>query len=739
MTLATHTRLGPYEILAALGSGGMGEVYRARDVRLDREVAVKVLPERFAQDAVALARFQREAKAVAALSHPGIVAIYDLGTEQGVPFVVMELLHGQTLGRRLKQSPPGIDDALAIAIAIAEGLAAAHGKGIVHRDVKPDNVFLTQDGGVKVLDFGLARLDAKGKGGGPGSADTVTLETQPGVVLGTVAYMSPEQVRGWPADARSDVFAFGCMLYEMLTGRRPFTGETNADLMAAILHDSPPALSASGRHRPADADRIIARCLEKDPARRYPTCREVADALRGVRRSPPDLDDGTQWCAETAPAPTAPVAPAPRQPPSVAVLPFVNMSADKDNEYFSDGLAEELINALSKVEGLRVASRTSTFAFKGKNEDVRTIGKQLNVRTVLEGSVRKSGNRLRIQAQLVNVADGYHLWSETYNRQLEDVFAIQDEIAQSITQALQVLLTDKEKKALEKAPTADVKAYDCYLRGMQFFHQFRRHSLEYAQQMFRRAIEIDPNYARAYAGLADCYSLLYTNWSASPDILRHADEASRKALELDPELAEAHTARGLALCLNRQHDAARTEFETALRQNPQSFEAHYFYARACVAQGRLAEAARLFEQAARLRPEDYQAVLLAGPVLAGLGRAADAEAAYRRGLQVAERHLALHPDDARALVLGATGWCQLRERDRALDWARRALAMDPDESMTLYNVACVYALLGQTEEAIDCLAQAVRHGYTHKEWIEHDSDFTSLRGHPRFQALLQSL
>jgi tetratricopeptide (TPR) repeat protein len=274
---------------------------------------------------------------------------------------------------------------------------------------------------------------------------------------------------------------------------------------------------------------------------------------------------------------------------------------------------------------------------------------------------------------------------------------------------------------------------------MQYFHQFRRKSLEFAQQMFRRAIDIDPRYARAYAGLADCYSLIYTNWSASPDILRQAEEASRKALELDSELAEAHTARGLALCLCKRYDQARAEFETALRQNPQSFEAHYFYGRACVAQGRLAEAARLFEQASRLLPEDYQALLLSGPVLAGLGRAADAEAAYRRGLQVAERHLALHPDDARALVLGATGWCQLNDHDRALDWARRALAMDPEESMTLYNVACVYALLGQTEEAIDCLTDAVRHGYTHKEWIENDSDFTSLRGHPRFQALLQSL
>jgi non-specific serine/threonine protein kinase len=736
MTLAANTRLGPYEILNALGTGGMGEVYRARDTRLERDVAIKVLPERLVHDASALARFQREARAVAAMSHPHIVAVFDAGIDQNMPYVIMELLEGETLGSYLKRCALDWHGALRIAQAVADGLAAAHAKGIIHRDIKPDNIYLCTNGGIKILDFGLARLDKPTPTPQVPSA-TLTFETQEGILLGTVAYMAPEQVRGQHADARSDVFALGCVLCEMATGQRPFQGETTADIMAAILHGAPPLLSESGRSRPALLDRVILRCLEKDPARRYPSGVEVAADLRAIAGSAAHHDSVRQHPTDTvAEAPAA----RPTLGASIAVLPFVNMSSDAENEYFSDGLAEELINVLSKVEGLRVASRTSAFAFKGKNEDIRRIGEQLNVRTVLQGSVRKAGNRLRISAQLGNVADGFQLWSETYNRQLEDVFAIQDEIAQSIAKALRVLLTEKDQQALERRrATVDVRAYDYYLRGMQFFHQFRRKTLEAAVEMFTRAIAIDPNYARAYAGLADCYSLLYTNWNARGDTLPKADAASQQALELDPESAEAHTARGVTLAIGKRYGEARQEFETAIQLDPHLFEARYFYGRVCTAEGKLAEAARLFEEASRLQPEDYQALLLGAGVLAGLGRKAESEAAYRRGLEVAEAHLRLYPDGARALCLGAQAWSQLGERERALEWARRALAVDPDEAMTLYNVACVYSLLGQTEEAIDTLTRAVAAGHTHKEWIQNDADLKSLHGEPRFQALLASM
>ncbi len=737
MALATGTRLGRYELLAQLGAGGMGEVYRARDTRLDREVAIKVLSDRFAQDPDVLVRFQREGKAAAALSHPNIRAIYDIGSDQGSTFAVMELLEGETLAARIKRAALDWSEAVRIGLAIANGLAAAHAKGIIHRDIKPANIFVDASGSVKILDFGLARL--KGKEATPGDqSETASLETQPGVVLGTVAYMSPEQVRGRPADARSDVFAFGCVLYEMMTGRRPFGGESNADIMAAILHETPPALSESGRQRPAELDRIILRCLQKNPEQRFSSGRELGLALSDVPQKPETPETlqlrglDTVGRQEAGKQETQPAA-------SVAVLPFVNMSPDKDNEYFSDGLAEELINALTKVEGLHVAPRVSAFAFKGKNEDIRKIGEQLNVRTVLEGSVRKAGDRLRIAAQLVNVADSRHLWSETYNRQLEDVFAIQDEIAQNIVKALRVILTEKEKRALEKAPTADVQAYECYLRGRQFFHQRRRKSMDFAQQMFARASAIDPLYALAYAGAADCFSFSYWYWEPSESNLKQADANSSKAVELDPELAEAHTARGLALSLQKKYDEAHREFEIAIRLDPSSFEAHYLYARACFAQGNMPDAARMYEQACRIRPDDYQAPRLKACALAGLGDKAEAEAANRRALEAAEKHLELHPDDARALYLGAQALCELGDPAAALDWGQRALAMDPEEPLTLYNVACVYALQGQSEEAMDCLEKAIKHGFVHKGWVEHDSDLNSLRNHPRFQALLQRL
>jgi adenylate cyclase len=415
------------------------------------------------------------------------------------------------------------------------------------------------------------------------------------------------------------------------------------------------------------------------------------------------------------------------------------MSADPENEYFTDGIAEEIINALTKIRALRVASRTSAFAFKGKHEDIGEIGRKLRVGTVLEGSVRKAGNRLRVMAQLVNVADGYHLWSERYDRELQDVFAIQDEIAENIVRALRVVLSEDEKRAIEEAPTADVQAYDYYLRGRQFFHQFRRTGIQFARRMFERAMEIDPNYVRAYAGAADCCSFLYMYWDASKANLEGADAYSRKALELGPEVAEAHASRGLALSLSKRYAEADREFNTALRVNPQLFEAHYFFGRASFQQSKYAEAVAHYEEASRVRPDDYQTRLLVAPSLTRLGRTADAEATLRRGVQVAEKHLELNPDDARALCLGACALMQLGEPGKALDWAKRGLALDPEDSGVLYNVACVYALGGETESALTCLDKAVRNGFGHREWLENDSDLDSLRADPRFETLLKKL
>jgi serine/threonine protein kinase len=377
MALTAHTRLGPYEILAPLGAGGMGEVYRGLDTRLDRDVAIKVLAESMTDDPQALGRFQREAKAVAALSHPNILVLYDIGTDRGTTYAVTELLEGESLGKRLKGGALDWRKAVEIASAVLDGLTAAHAKGIIHRDVKPDNIFLTTDGCVKVLDFGLARLDSKPAPPGGAAAVTVSWETQPGVVMGTVTYMSPEQVRGQHADARSDLFGFGCMMYEMLCGRRPFDGPTNADTMATILHEPPRPFGSCEGAWPASLGRVVMRCLEKNPDQRFQSARELGIALRSIAREIHADDTGLQDSVPTAVSPDGSGSHKGRSGPSVAVLPFVNMSSDKENEYFSDGLAEELITVLTKIEGLHVTSRTSAFAFKGKNEDVRKIGEKL--------------------------------------------------------------------------------------------------------------------------------------------------------------------------------------------------------------------------------------------------------------------------------------------------------------------------------------------------------------------------
>jgi adenylate cyclase len=441
-----------------------------------------------------------------------------------------------------------------------------------------------------------------------------------------------------------------------------------------------------------------------------------------------------------AKAPVAPSSAAQEVPEkSIAVLAFVNMSNDPENEFFSDGIAEEIINALTKIKALRVAARTSSFAFKGKNEDIGEVGRKLKVNTVVEGSVRKAGNRLRVTAQLVNVANGYHLWSERYDRQLEDVFEIQDQIAENIVRALRVVLGEDEKRAIEKTPTENVQAYEYYLRGRQAFHQFRRSGMQYARRMLDRAIEIDPNFVRAHAGIADCCSFLYMYWDASNANLEEAGASSRRALELDSESAEAHTSRALALTLRQQYDEARREFESALRLNPMLYEAHYFYGRACFTEGKLEEAVSHYRDAWRVRPEDYQAIYLSAEALVKLGRRDEALEASRLGVKLADAHLELNPDDARASYLSAGALMRLGQREEATERARRASTIDPEDSGVLYNVGCVHALAGSTDEALDHLDKAIQNGFGQREWVENDSDWEAVRNEPRFQALLRKL
>jgi len=706
-----------YQVEREIGRGGMATVFLAHDLKHDRAVALKVLHPDLAAT-LGPERFLREIKVAARLNHPHIVPLHDSGQAGDLLYYVMPFVEGESLRARMNRSGPlGVEDAVEIARDVASALDYAHRQQVVHRDIKPENVMM-HEGEAMVTDFGIAKAVRAA-----GSENI----TQTGVAIGTPAYMSPEQASGErEPDGRSDIYSLGCMVFEMLTGQPPFTGPTAQAMIMKRFLEEPPSARALRAAVPPDLDRTLAKAMARSPEERFETAAMLAHALAPhAGATPPESLRTT-----AAPAATE---------KSIAVLPFVNMSADPENEYFTDGIAEEIINALSKVQALRVASRTSSFAFKGKNEDISGIGRHLKVSTVLEGSVRKAGNMLRVTAQLVDVANGYQLWSERFDRKLEDVFAIQDEIAASIVRALRVVLNEQEKKAIGKSATADVEAYDYYLRGRQFFHQFRRTSIQHARRMFERAIATDPKYVPAYAGAADCCSFLYMYWDASKANLEGADSYSQQALALDAGRAEAHASRGLALSLRQNYEEAEREFATAIALNPNQFEAHYFYARCLFQQGKHEKAVHHYLEAGRVRPEDYQTPYLVSAPLRRLGRKPEADAILRQAVKLAERHLELNPEDVRALYLGAAGMMEIGQREKALEWVGRALVLDPEDSGVLYNSACVYALGGRPEEAIKLLDKAIDNGFGHREWLENDTDLDSLRSDPRFEALLKKL
>ncbi len=712
--------LDHYRLIESIGRGGMGEVFLAEDSRLGRQVAIKVLGE-LSGDRRRLERFETEVRTLASLNHPGIVTVYSVQTDGPSPYFTMELVQGRTLAELIAQGGLGERRFLDLAIQMADALGAAHQKGVTHRDLKPANVMIAEPlaGGeerVKILDFGLARLEPASSCAEPDLVSTAALSS-PGLVLGTLPYMAPEQLSG-AADARTDIFSLGVIFYESLSGRRPFAGETAPELMAAILRSEPVPLSRLRPDLSWRLSEIVHRCLRKDPRRRPQSALDVRNDLEDLREGA-----GVEGARLS----------------SIAVLPFRNMSSAEDQEYFCEGIAAELITALNRIDGLRVAPRASSFQYRGEVGNLAAVGRELSVDVVLDGSVRRSDGRVRVTVELIDVESGFDLWSERFDREIEDVFAIEDEIAQRIAELLEVSLSSDLQAAIRSGRTGDLEAYDFFLQGRKYFDQYNQRSVEFALELFERAIQRDPGYARAWTGIADCHSYLFLNADRREVHLAEALTAVHRALELDPESAEAVLSLAVVLSYGGDRSEAEEAFELAIGRAPASFDAHYFYARHCFACGELERSIALYERAAEIRPDDFQGPLLSAQIYEDLGRPDAARSARERGIRLAERRLGRAPDDIRALYQGANGLVALGESERGLRWAERAHELGSQEPMLLYNLACIYSLAGRRDDALQCLEDAVAGGFAFTDWIEGDNNLDPIRDEPRYRRTLERL
>ena len=682
MPAAPGTKYGPYEIEAPLGAGGMGEVYRARDTRLGRTVAIKILPPHLCETREARERFDREARAISSVSHPNICHLYDVGVQDGLSYLVMEYIEGETLADRLSKGPLALDVLVKMVVEIGEGLDKAHRAGLVHRDLKPANLFITQDGHMKVLDFGLAKsLEALGDAT---SGDAATVAggmnfTTPGLTVGTIAYMSPEQARGEEVDCRSDLFSLGAVMYEMATGQKAFSGSATAVIFDAILNRKPQSLAEIRPDLPPALASIVTRLMAKNPRDRYGSASEVCEALAEMQRSRMN-SSSTRTMAQA-------------RIPSIAVLPFANLSADPDSQYFSDGLSEDLISGLTQLQGLQVASRTSAFRFRGGDLDIREIGRQLNVEAVLEGSVRRAGQRLRITAQLVNVTDGYQLWSERYDREITDIFAIQDEITTAIIRTLEPTLLGQQVSVTTRH-SENLQAYELYLKGRRYWEQRSESGLRAGLECFRAAVDLDPNYGLAYLGIADSFTILAVYGYIAPgDGRPRAESALKKALELSPDLPEAWFTQGMSTTIFGAHSTADSMFLRGIEVLPRSSLLHAYVGLHYGSHRRPAEALEYARKATELDP--------LAPLIPGINALSlQCAGIYEEAIREANRALELQPNFLLGLWAKMLAACHAGQYTMSIETGERLCAITRRAPTYLGLLGMAYAKAGQPEKAL---------------------------------------
>jgi eukaryotic-like serine/threonine-protein kinase len=799
MPLLPGTKLGPYEIVSPLGAGGMGEVYRAKDTRLGREVAIKVLPDHLGGDASALARFEREAKVLAAVSHPNILSIFDVGRESGLFFVVMELLPGETLRTRISQRCPRWPDAVRMGIEIAEGLSAAHSKGIMHRDLKPENIFVTRDEHIKILDFGLARWDRNPSPAGTESETIEGLVTVTGDVMGTMPYMSPEQLQGAHVDARSDIFSFGCVLQEMITGQRPFARPTPAETISAILKEEPLALIALDPTIPTELDQAVKRCLSKEPDQRFQSAGDLALHLRQILSGVSPMRATRQAIGREAASPgtrakliaaatgllllggVAIYWPSLRralgtrpQFSSIAVLPLQNYSGDPQQEYFVDGMTDSVIADLGKIKDMRVISRTSVMPYKNSKKSMREIASELHADAVIEGSVMRSADRVRITVQLIDAARDQHLWSESYERETKNVFELQGQVAQAIAQQVHAVVTPEEEKRFTTKRAIDPDVYELYLKGRHVMERGGLEDVQKAIDYFESGIAKDPDNALLYTGLADAYIDKMMDVHESPaEATAKARAAATRALQLDDSLAEAHTSLGMIkLSYDWDWAGAERELKRAMELNPGYPLAQVMYGQYLTMVGRHEEALPYFEKAHRLDPLfgesyrgegyacfmshkydeaiiQYQKALELEPdaiTYFGLVLARTEKADYATAISEAEKATKLN-DSPLLLTSLASAYARAGRRAdanrvlRRLEeiWKRQGTApawhAASSPYVCPYEVAGVYAQLGDKDRAFEWLEKAYRNRSC-LYWLRQDPRFDSIHADPRFQELL---